>query len=86
MRSIPRASGQLGAHGVFRPHRARGVKISHAFSQPSLPHSVVFYRTEKIGKFGKLSPLCQIGALLQPFFMIYVAFLIDIKQVCLVGR
>ena len=53
------------------------MKISSSLSQLRLPHSVLFYRTQKIGKFGNLSRLCQIGTLIQPFFMIYVTFFID---------
>ncbi len=41
------------------PHRLRGVKISFPFSQLYLRHPVLFYRTQKIGKFGNLSPPCQ---------------------------
>ncbi len=42
------------------------------------------YRTQKIGKIVKLSRLCQTFGLLQPLFMIYVTFLVDFKEVCLV--
>ncbi len=78
IRSISRASGATSALVVFLdPHRARGVKISFPFSQPSLPHPVLFYRTQNIGKIGNLSRLSQTIALLQPFFMIYVMFFID---------
>jgi hypothetical protein len=48
-----------------------------------LTHLVLFYRTQKSSIFGKLSWLCQIVALFQHFFMIYVPFLggIDKGQV-----
>ncbi len=62
------------------PHRARGVKISPSFSQLCILHPVVFYRTQKIGKFGNLSRLSQTVALLQPFFMIYVTYSLDREQ------
>ncbi len=39
-----------------------------------LTHPVLFYRTQKSSRFGKLSWLCQIVALFQHFFMIYVPF------------
>ncbi len=48
------------------------------------PAPVLFHRTQKIGKIGNLSLLCQIGTLIQPFFMIYVTVSLDKGQVCLV--
>ncbi len=62
------------------PHGARGCQDQPPFNQLRLPHPVLFYRTRKIGKIGKLSPLSQIGALSQPFFMIYVTFSLDREQ------
>ena len=68
---------QEAVGGLSIAHRARGVKIIFPLSKASLPHPVLFYRTQKIVKIGNLSRLCQIGALLQPFSMIYVTFLVD---------
>ncbi len=53
--------GAVGGLSIL--HRARGVKISPSFSQLRLPHPVLFYRTQKIGKIGNLSRLCQTVAL-----------------------
>ena len=72
--------GPVGGLSIL--HRARGVKINPSFSQLCLPHPTLFYSTQKIGKISDLPPLSQIGALFQPFFLIYVAFSIDNGQVC----
>jgi len=67
--------------GLSIAYWARGVKISPSLSQLCLPYPVLFYRTRKIGKISGLPPLSQIGALFQPFFLIYVMFLLDSAEV-----
>ncbi len=57
-------SSLLSWKGPKYPPRGKGCQDQPPFNQLGLLHPVLFYRTQKIGKFGKLSRLCQTVALL----------------------